>query len=173
MTLTKRQKKKILFLFCILLCYIVIVSVNKMTLYFHKENLPIETITVIRTISYPSLGKVDKRDEILLNNENEINKMISLLKSYYFYKNISFEKITGISQVVQDIVQFRIFINYNINEKESHYDMIDIFCTRDMKINNVQIYCYNISSYKKYVGKMSSKIVEQFFEDIQVYFTTL
>lgn len=144
-----------------------------MPFYFHKENLSIETITVIRTISYPGIGKVDKRDEILLNNEKEINKMISLLKSYYFYKNASFKKITGIPQVAQDIIQFKIFIDYNIDGKGNHYDIIDISCTTDMKINNVQIYCYDINSYKKYIGKISHKIVEQLFKEIQVYFTTL
>lgn len=128
--------------------------------------MPIKGVRIVKIFSTPGIEGKDIVENITLYDKKEIDDVISKLKSYSFYKTISLEKITGITSTTEDMTQFFIYIQYDTGRQQNHIDSIDVVCTEYMTWKKVLTKCGN----KQYHGKVSNKTMQQFLEDMQIYF---
>ncbi len=159
--------KKIAVLCFVLCCFaIMFCFLSKEHFYIHNEKMPIKGIRIVKIFSTPGIEGKDIVENITLYDKKEIDDVISKLKSYSFYKTISLEKITGITSTTEDMTQFFIYIQYDTGRQQNHIDSIDVVCTEHMTWKKVLTKCGN----KQYHGKVSNKTMQQFLEDMQIYF---
>ncbi len=163
--------KKIATMCCILLCVAFFISfLIEKQFYIHNEDMTIQEIKMTKIFSKASIAVQDSVETVILQDKKEIEDIISKLKSYTFHKKISLDKIMGIPTTTEDITTFFIDIFYQTNEQQGHIDRIEFFATEDKRVREVTIYCYEANSKKKYQGKVSNEMMNQFLEDMEVYF---
>ena len=161
------MSKKIKVIFVFLCIAVILFFPRKSPFYIRKEVPEIEKITMTKVFSMPGVGKEDKIESAVLKDKKEIEKLVSKLKKYSFKKKIPFEKTVRVT--TEDITTIFITIYY-YSEKEGNFDRLRVDCTKDAKIRGINIISYHNSSEKKYNGKISEQSMQQFLEDMQIYF---
>ena len=100
------------------------------------------------------------KEHFYIHNEKMHIKGIRIVKIF------STPGITGITSTTEDMTQFFIYIQYDTGRQQNHIDSIDVVCTEHMTWKKVLTKCGN----KQYNGKVSNKTMQQFLEDMQIYF---